>query len=308
MTYITSPQKKKIIPAVLAAPAILALVGALSGCGSTGPAKDTTEQSSTEQSGQAQNTGEQGSGEHEEPESRLASIKKDGVITVCTTGDYAPFTVEKDGKFSGIDVNLAGKFAENLDVKVEFVGTEWKSLMPDFLSKCDMAVGGISVNDERAKKVDFSTSLLKDGKTPIARCEDKDKYKSIEQINKPGVVSIMPEGGTNQEFAKKNYPKGTLKTHDNKTIFDEIVKGNADVMTTDRAEVLYIDEKYPELCATNPDRPFDQFDKAFMLPKGDTEFKKAVDDWLETSFKDGTYRKIEEPWVGDQELSYRTEK
>lgn len=298
MTYITPSHHKKTIRAVFAASAAAALIGALAGCGTASESEKNTAQESTSQTHSA---------EQKTAESRLAAIKKEGVLTVCTTGDYAPFTVEKDGDFSGIDVDLAKKFAEDLDVKVEFVSTEWKTLMPDFLAKCDMAVGGISVNDERAKKVDFSSSLLKDGKTPIARCEDKDKYKTIEQINQPGVVSIMPEGGTNQVFAKKHYPKGILKTHDNKTIFDEIVKGNADVMTTDRAEVLYIDEKYPELCATNPDRPFDQFDKAFMLPKGDTEFKKAVDDWLEKSFKDGTYRKIEEPWVGDQELSFRTE-
>ena len=298
MSYITSSHHKKNIRAVFAASAAAALIGALGGCGTASESEQNTAQESSSQTHSA---------EQKTAESRLAANKKEGVLTVCTTGDYAPFTVEKDGEFSAIDVDLAKKFAEDLDVKVEFVGTEWKTLMPDFLAKCDMAVGGISVNDERAKKVDFSSSLLKDGKTPIARCEDKDKYKTIEQINQPGVVSIMPEGGTNQVFAKKHYPKGILKTHDNKTIFDEIVKGNADVMTTDRAEVLYIDEKYPELCATNPDRPFDQFDKAFMLPKGDTEYKKAVDDWLEKSFKDGTYRKIEEPWVGDQELSFRTE-
>src|SRR5699024_9680633 len=118
-----------------------------------------------------------------------------------------------------------------------------------------------------------------------------------------GVTSIFPEGGTNQEFAEANFPDGDLVTHDNLTIFDELAEGNADVMTTDRAEVLYIANEYDELCATLPDETFDYSVMGYMLPQGDTTFKHYVDQWLSIALNDGTYDEIAEPWVGDVELS-----
>ena len=86
-------------------------------------------------------------------------------------------------------------------------------------------------------------------------------------------------------------------------LFCAIAAGEADVMTTDRSEVLYIDHEYPELCAANPDEPFDYFQKGYMLPQGDEVFKHYVDQWLAIALKDGTYEGFAEPWVGDVELS-----
>lgn len=236
-------------------------------------------------------------------DSRLTAIKEAGTLRICSTGDYKPFTeLTEAGEWRGIDVDMAKDLAETMGVEPEFVQTSWKTLMDDYLAGCDVAVGGISMNPERAEQVYFSVPTQEDGKTPIARCEDVEKYDTIEEINQPGVRSIMPEGGTNQKFAQEHYPEGTLLTHDNRTIFDALAAGEADVMTTDRSEVLYIDHEYEELCATNPDEPFDYFQKGYMLPQGDEVFKHYVDQWLAIALKDGTYDEISEPWVGDVEL------
>ena len=235
---------------------------------------------------------------------RLAEIKDAGVLTACTTGDYPPFS-EKDeaGELTGIDIDMAADLAETMGVDIEWVETSWGELMNTFLNDCDIAVGGISMNPARAEQVFFSDPILEDGKTSIARCEDVSKYQSIEDINRPEVTSIFPAGGTNEKFARENFPDGDLKTHDNLTIFDEIVAGNADVMTTDRAEVLFIDHEYDELCAVNPDETYDYSVMGYMLPQGDMVFKQYVDQWLTIALKDGTYDEIAEPWVGDVELN-----
>ncbi|MCY1157931.1 MAG: Cyclohexadienyl dehydratase, partial [Citricoccus sp.] len=219
-----------------------------------------------------------GSGDSAAGASRLDAIKDSGRLTVCTTGDYPPFTEQAEGseEFTGIDVDMARDLAQTLGVEVEWVKTSWKTLMDDYLAGCDIAVGGISMNPERAEQVFFTAPTLEDGKTPIARCEDVGKYRSIEDINRPGVTSIVPEGGTNEKFAREHYPEGELKTHDNLTIFDEIVAGRADVMTTDRSEVLYIDHEYEELCAVNPDEPFDYFQKGYGHPHRDRQLDPGL--------------------------------
>ena len=238
-------------------------------------------------------------------DSALTRIKEAGTLRVCSTGDYPPFTEQTEsGDWKGIDVDMARDLAETMGVEPEFVKTSWKTLMDDYTSgACDVAVGGISLNPERAEQVYFTVPTQEDGKTPITRCEDVEKYDTVAEINQPGVRSIFPEGGTNEKFAREHYPQGELLTHDNLTVFDALAAGEADVMTTDRSEVLYIDHEYPELCAANPDEPFDYFQKGYMLPQGDEVFKHYVDQWLAIALKDGTYEGFAEPWVGDVELS-----
>ena len=238
-------------------------------------------------------------------DSALTRIKEVGTLRVCSTGDYPPFTEQTEsGDWKGIDVDMARDLAETMGVEPEFVKTSWKTLMDDYTSgACDVAVGGISLNPERAEQVYFTVPTQEDGKTPITRCEDVEKYDTVAEINQPGVRSIFPEGGTNEKFAREHYPQGELLTHDNLTVFDALAAGEADVMTTDRSEVLYIDHEYLELCAANPDEPFDYFQKGYMLPQGDEVFKHYVDQWLAIALKDGTYEGFAEPWVGDVELS-----
>jgi len=245
------------------------------------------------------------SSSQEKATDRLSAIQDSGTLSVCTTGDYPPFTEldEETDELTGIDVDMAKDLASTIGVEVDWVHTSWSNLMDDFFADCDIGVGGISMNSDRAEQVFFTTPILEDGKMPITRCENVEKFQTIEEINQPGVISIFPEGGTNQKFAEEHFPDGQLVTHDNLTIFDEVANGNADVMTTDRAEVLYIANEYDELCAANPDETFDYSVMGYMLPQDDTVFKHYVDQWLTIALNDGTYDGFAEPWVGDVDLT-----
>ena len=111
------------------------------------------------------------------------------------------FSVPYSGEFSGLDIDLAKNLGAALGVKIEFVKTSWPDLMKDFeTDKFDIGMGGISVSLERQKKAFFSTPYLRDGKSPIARCAEKEKYDTLEKIDKPSVRVIVNPGGTNEKF------------------------------------------------------------------------------------------------------------
>ena len=83
--------------------------------------------------------------------SRLDDIMKSGKLRVCTPGDYKPFSLARpDGTYEGIDIDLMQSAAKALGVQIEMVKTAWPKLMDDFLEKCDIGVGGISVSTDRA--------------------------------------------------------------------------------------------------------------------------------------------------------------
>ncbi|MCF5706555.1 transporter substrate-binding domain-containing protein [Pseudomonas syringae] len=235
----------------------------------------------------------------EESSSHLDKVLQAGQLSVCTTGDYKPYTFHReDGEYEGIDITMARSLAKSLGVNVQWVPTTWKTLMPDMVAgKCDIAMGGISVSLERQKKAFFSNTLDIDGKIPLVRCEDQALYQTVEQINQPTVRLIEPAGGTNEAFARAHLPKAPIAFHDNKTIFQELLDKKADVMITDASEALYQQKRMPGLCAVNPTRYMQYGEKAYLLPRDDVTWKAYVDQWLHLSKATGDYQQALGEWL-----------
>ncbi len=211
----------------------------------------------------------------------LAAVRAAGVLRVGTTGDYKPFAFrDPDGSYRGADVVMARQLAGELGVRVEFVPTVWARLNDDFATgKFDMAVGGVTILPAREEIAAFSTVTLVDGKRPIARCADKDRYISVAAIDQPGVRVVVNPGASNEDFARSHFPHAKLTVHpDNVSVFDEIVAGREDVMVTDGIEVDHQALLHRELCATAVPAPFTRLEKAYMLPR-DPAFVEAVDRW-----------------------------
>ena len=224
----------------------------------------------------------------------LAAIKADGTRRVGMTGDYPPYSLRgSDGQFSGADVTMAAELARSIGVVLVIVPTAWKTLQADLAAdRFDIAMGGVSVTPDRAAAGDFSVPVLHDGKRPIVRCTDKDRYTSVGAIDEPNVRVVVNPGGTNERFAKANLAHAALSEHpDNRTIFDEIAAGHADVMVTDGAEVDYQARLHPGiLCPATVADSFDHFDKAYWMTR-DLALKQTVDAWLKASLEAGQYEK-----------------
>ncbi|MGO8834150.1 MAG: transporter substrate-binding domain-containing protein [Roseiarcus sp.] len=232
--------------------------------------------------------------------SRLDEILARGVLRVGTTGDYRPFTAfdKASGGYSGFDIDLARSLGAALGVRVEFEPTSWPSLARDFeAGGFDIAMGGVSVTLDRAKKGFFSAPYMREGKTPIARCADKDKYQTLAQIDRPGVKVIANPGGANERFDRANLHAAQIVVYgDNLTIFDEIAKGEADLMITDASETRFQQKQHAAvLCAIHPDQPFDFAEKAYWMPR-DAALKAFVDQWLHLSMENGSFAAIYAKW------------
>lgn len=237
---------------------------------------------------------------HAQQTSSLDDIIKRGTLRVGMTGDYLPFTsLDKETqKFRGFDVDMAEALGKALGVKIEYVKTTWPQLNKDFeAGNFDIAMGGVSITLERQKKGFFSTPIMREGKTPIARCTDKDKFQTLAQIDKAGTRVIVNPGGTNERFARAHIKNAEIKVYDdNVTIFDEIAKGDADLMMTDASETRYQQKLHPGvLCAVHPDQSFDFAEKAYWLQR-DEALKDFVNQWLHISMEDGSFKKIYANW------------
>jgi cyclohexadienyl dehydratase len=232
--------------------------------------------------------------------SRLDEIVNRGTLRVGMTGDYLPFTAldQPTSSFKGFDVDMAETLGKALGVKVDYVKTSWPQLMKDFeADRFDVAMGGISITLDRQKKGFFSSPIMREGKTPIARCSEKDRFDTLADIDKPGTRVIVNPGGTNERFARANVKNAEIRVHpDNVTIFEEIANGRADLMMTDSSETLYQQKLHPGvLCAVHPTKPFDFAEKAYWLQR-DVALKAFVDQWLHIKMEDGSFGQIYRKW------------
>lgn len=230
---------------------------------------------------------------------RLDDIAARGVLRVGSTGDYKPFSYRPaGGEFIGMDVELAGELAQALGVRLQLVPTSWPTLMADLdTDKFDLALSGVSVTAERQRQALFSAPYLHDGKTPIARCDDAARFRTLAQIDRPDVRLIVNPGGTNERFARAHAPRAQLTVYpDNVTIFGQIVSGAADLMMTDAIETRLQQRLHPQLCAVHPEAPFDRVDKAILLPR-DPALKARVDRWLQQRLDDGDVQRRLDRWL-----------
>jgi cyclohexadienyl dehydratase len=237
---------------------------------------------------------------HAQQPSRLDDIVKRGALRVGMTGDYLPFSYfdKATSTFRGFDVDMAEALGKSLGVRIEYVQTAWPRLMQDFdADRFDIAMGGISITQDRQQHGIFSTPVMRDGKTPIVRCADTDKYQTIADIDRPGTRVIVNPGGTNERFARAHVKNADITIHnDNVTIFDEIANGHADLMMTDSSETRYQQKRHPGvLCAVHPEKPFDVAEKAYWLQR-DATFAAFVDRWLQTVRDDGRFKQIYAAW------------
>lgn len=277
-------------PRLFLAPIAIAAL-ALSGCQSGGDVASTGEATSDEGT--------------TDPAVTESAALDDGVLQACYTGDYRPFSYDDPdtGERTGIDVALMEDLADDLGVELEWVKTSWSDLMSTFLSSCDIAVGGISVTDERAEQVAFSDPVIVGGKAAITTCGREDEFDELEEVNQPDTTLITPVGGTNEAFADENAPEADIVRYDdNNTIFDQIVAGDADVMITDAPEVVWAAHEHPELCEVNADDPFTDATLAYMLPLEDAEFAATVNSWLASTYEDGTWDAAVSDWFGDDSV------
>jgi cyclohexadienyl dehydratase len=227
---------------------------------------------------------------------RLAQILDVGVVRIGTTGDYAPFS-HRDGDGDvgvavGIDAELGRRLADALGVRVQFVATSWPTLMADLAERrFDIAMSGVSRTVERQRHGMFSRPYYVGGKTPIARCEAADGFDALAAIDRPGVRVVVNPGGTNERFVDTHIHRADKILHgDNRTIFQVLVDGGADVMITDRVEVELQSARHPQLCATMADTLTYQ-EKAYLLPQ-DPVWQGFVDTWLDLALADGTVARI----------------
>jgi len=163
----------------------------------------------------------------------LTKIKSAGVIKWGADKDGgAPFVyADKDGKVVGFEVEIMDKLAGHMGVKHELVVTAWDGLLDNMLAKrSDMVINGIEINDERAKVVAFSSPYYLYEQQLTVRAEDKDKFKSLDDL-KGKKIGTLNGAEANNVLTKAGFKADQITGHaDSLTPYDNLLVKRVDAV------------------------------------------------------------------------------
>jgi arginine/lysine/histidine transporter system substrate-binding protein len=145
---------------------------------------------------------------------RLEQIKKNGKITVGTSADYPPYEfhkeVDKKDAIVGFDIEIAKEVAKDLGVTLELKDMKFEGLLAALeAGTIDFVISGMTPTEERKNSVDFTKTYYTAVQTVSVREEDKDKYKSIEDLK--GKKVGAQKGAIQETIVKEQLPKSELK-------------------------------------------------------------------------------------------------
>jgi len=230
---------------------------------------------------------------------KIAEIEERGTLLVGTTGDYRPLSFrEDDGTYWGFGIEMAREIAKRLGVEAVFVKTSWPTLTADVMAEpqmFDLAIGGITITDARQQTMLMSEGYLANGKTILCRASESDRYKSLEDIDKPEVRVMVNPGGLNEKFANENLTHATIIVHQkNEEIPTLVAEGKADVMITEITEAPYYVQTDTRLAAPLLDKPFTHGKIGVLMRKGQEDLLQEVNSIIQRMKADGTLRRLHE--------------
>lgn len=233
----------------------------------------------------------------------LERIKKDGVLKVGVEGTYPPITYHNENdELVGFDIEVAEAIGEKLGVKVEFVESEWDSLLAAVDSgRIDTVINAVSITDERKQKYDFTEPYVSVYRNIIVK-GDNDTIKGIPDLNGTNVAENITTEYADKlaEFGATIVPIDTLQQ-----AFDLVTSDRADFTILEDIQFYPYLEEHPDAnlkVAFTIDDDVDQF--AIPLKKGETELVDAVNKALDELKQDGTLKSLSEKYFNSDVIEY----
>lgn len=85
------------------------------------------------------------------------SPKSSDVLKIGMNVEFPPFGYKADSTYVGVDVDLAGKIAEKMDMPYEIIDMEFDTLIHALLSEqVDIVISAMSITAQRSRQVEFS--------------------------------------------------------------------------------------------------------------------------------------------------------
>ena len=219
----------------------------------------------------------------------------EGVLTVATSPDYAPYEfyaldAEGNPTLAGFDMALAQYIADYLGLELEVVPMNFNGILGEMATgNADLAIAGLSPDPDRLEAMDFS-DIYYAGKQAFITVSDKaDIFTDLASANQAG-MQIAAQTGTIQEGLAAEYsPEADLVSLPKATdIIAELISGGLDGAYVEWDVAVAYQANYPQLhivCEV----PYEAEGNVIGVMKGNEELLAKVNEALNKCVEEGTF-------------------
>lgn len=229
----------------------------------------------------------------------LQEILSGGVLKVGTTGDWNPMTMKDPGtnSYTGYDIDVMTALAKDLDVELEFVPTDWKTLVSGVVSGKYHMTGSASISPARAKAAGYSDSYFSLATVPLTLTKNAGKFSDWADLDKPDVTVAATLGTTQEKQVKQFFPNAQYKIVEAPARdFQEVLAGRADAHITSNVEAYKLVAKYPQMMVVPVSAPKAPTPIAMLLPQDDQVWINYVNTWIKLKTERGFFAELGRKW------------
>ena len=229
-------------------------------------------------------------------EQKAASDSK--VLKVGTNADFAPFEFQdENGKeYQGFDMDLIRAVGEEMGYKVEISNLQFDGLIPAIQAgNIDVALAGMSINEERKQNVLFSDPYYKSGLSIIIP-KDNNDIKTFQDLK--GKKVAVQIGTTSAAEVNKIGGIEVKEFNSSADTFMELRAKGVDAVVNDRPVNDYYILQSGETNVKALPELLTSEDYGIAMAKGNTELQQKINDALKKLHENGKYDEIFTKWFG----------
>lgn len=230
--------------------------------------------------------------------SALNEILDSGTLKVGTTGDWNPMSLRDPATngYKGFDIDIMNELAKDLGVKLEFVPTDWKTLVNGVVAGKYHLTGSASISPARMKVAGFSESYISVEIYPFSAGDTADKFDGWDSINQPGVKVATTLGTTFEANARKWFPNADITVVEAPARgYQEVLAGRADVFITSNIEGATLTEKFGVARVKNTEAR-SPAPIAMLMPQTDQVWINYVNNWVKIKKLQGFFEATRKKW------------
>ena len=273
---------KKLLCVALGAALSLSLLAACSGGSATTPAPETTtpaEETTPVESGGT--------------ETAAFTTVEEGKLHMSTNAAFPPYEMTTDdGGFEGIDVEIAQAIAEKLGLELQIDDMDFTAALEAVQAgMSDMAMAGITVNEERLAVMDFSDTYATGVQVVIV------KEGSDVTLDNLGEQLIgVQNGTTGWQFCSDDFGDDHVAAFDNGiTAVQALVNDQVDCVVIDQGPAEVFVSENPGLTILETEYAIEDY--AIGVNKGNTALLDAINGALAELQEDGTIQSIIDKYI-----------
>jgi polar amino acid transport system substrate-binding protein len=222
----------------------------------------------------------------------------DGALTVCSNWDYPPYEFKQDGKLVGYDVDLVNAVARDLELRPVFKNKDFNAIQSGLVlneDQCDVAVAALTITNERARVMDFSSPYFQAKQAMVVQ-----SGSGITDLDDLSGESIGVQSGTTGElYVTDNAPDDAeIVPYATTAEVDEALEtGDVAAGIYDRTVVTDLIERYPDFDLVDEFDTGDQYGMA-VKKNSNVELLRSINRVLAQLADSGQDDAIFNRWFG----------